>query len=67
MMRSLSISMEETVKSKQFDVAKHSVTVQSATLVQTLVQVKIKLFRAGINLSAINNSQVFLQMGIPNN
>ena len=67
MMRSLSISMEETVKSKQFDVAKHSVTVQSATFVQTLVQVKIKLFRAGINLSAINNLQVLLQMGIPNN
>ena len=56
--------MEETVKSKQFDVCQtlcHSV--QLATLVQTLVEVKIKLFRVEINLSAINNSQFFLKNG----
>ena len=61
---SLSISMEETVKSKQLDVWQticHSV--QSATLVQTLVEVKMKLFRVGINLSAINNSQFFFENG----
>ena len=60
--------MEETVKSKQFDVCQtfcHSV--QSATLVQTLVEVKIKLFRVGTSLSAINNSQYFWEMGICNN
>ena len=56
--------MEETVKSKQFDVWKtlcHSV--QLSTFDQTLVQVKTKLFRVGINLSAINNSQLFLKNG----
>ena len=56
--------MEETVKSKQFDVCQtlcHSV--QLATLVQTLVEVKMKLFRVGINLSAINNSQFFFENG----
>ena len=54
--------MEETVKSKQFDVCQtlwHSV--QSATLVQTLVGVKMKLFRVEINLSACNNSQLFFE------
>ena len=56
--------MEETVKSKQFDVCQtlcHSV--QSATLVQTLMQLKIKLFWVGINLPVINNSQFFLKWG----
>ena len=56
--------MEETVKSKQFDVCQtfcHSV--ESATLVQTLVEVKMKLFRVGINLPAINNSQFFFENG----
>ena len=56
--------MEETVKSKQFDVCQtlcHSV--QSVTFVQTLMEVKIKLFRVGINLSAINNSQLFFENG----
>ena len=38
--------MEGTVKSEQFDVCeKLGHSVQSATFVQTLVQVKIKLFR----------------------
>ena len=61
-MRSLSISMKETVKSKQFDVCQtlfHSV--QSAALVQTLVQVKTKLFRVRIYLSVINNSHIFFE------
>ena len=56
--------MEETVTSKQFDVCQtlcHSV--QSATLVQTLMQLKIKLFRVGINVTVICNSQLFLEIG----
>ena len=60
--------MEETVKLKQFDVCQtlcHSV--QSATFFQTLVEVKMKLIRVGINLSAINNSQFFLKMELPEN
>ena len=60
--------MEETVTSKQFDVCQtlcHSV--QSATLVQTLMQLKIKLFSVGINLPVINNSQLVFEMGTPNN
>ena len=63
-MRSSSISMEETVKSKQFDVCQtlcHSV--QSATFVQTLVQVKIKLFWVEINFPVISNSQLFFENG----
>ena len=66
--RSLSIYMEETVKSKQFDVCQtlwHSV--QSSTFVQTLVEVKKILFRMEINLSAINNLQYFWKIGICNN
>ena len=67
-MRSSSISMEETVKSKQFDVCQtfcHSV--ESATFFQTLVEVKMKLFRVGINLSVICNSQCFSKIEIPSN
>ena len=64
-----SISMEETIKSKQFDVCQtlyHSV--QAGPSFQTLVQVKIKLFRVEMNLSAITNSQFFfLKMGLPKN
>ena len=41
--------------------------VQSATFVQKLLQVKIKLFEVGVELSAINNTQLPLEMGIPNN
>ena len=66
--RSLSIYMEETVKSKQFDVCQtlwHSA--QSSTFVQTLVEVKKILFRMEINLSAINNLQYFWKIGICNN
>ena len=61
--------MEETIKSKQFDVCQtlyHSV--QAGPSFQTLVQVKIKLFRVEMNLSAITNSQFFfLKMGLPKN
>ena len=60
--------MEETVKSKQFDVCQTLCnSVQSATLVQTLMEVKVKLFRVGINLSVICNSRFFLQITTPNN
>ena len=41
--------------------------VQSATFVQKLLQVKMKLFEVGVELSAINNTQLPLEMGIPNN
>ena len=41
--------------------------VQSATFVQKLLQVKMKLFEVGAELSAINNTQLPLEMGIPNN
>ena len=38
-----------------------------ATFLQNLMQVKIKLFQVRIKLSAINNSQFLLEMGISNN
>ena len=41
--------------------------VQSATFVQKLLQVKMKLFEVGVELPAINNTQLPLEMGIPNN
>lgn len=41
--------------------------VQSANFVQKLLQVKMKLFEVGVELSAINNTQLLLEMGIPNN
>ena len=41
--------------------------VQSANFVQKLLQVKMKLFEVGVELSAINNTQLPLEMGIPNN
>ena len=53
------MSMEDIVKSKQFDVCKTMSTIhslQSSTFVQPLIQVKMKLLWVGINLSAINNS-----------